>query len=422
MTSLHFRQKITLFPGIYHFNKVIFERVRYLGYISEFYHQERGLNMWYFTQEENELRQMCRDFARNELAPFAEKHDSEESFNIKAFKKMGELGILGITADPEYGGAGLGATAATIVMEEFGKACAGSTLSYLAHSMLCVNNISSNASAEQKSKYLPKLISGEHIGCMAMSEPGFGSDAVGMKCRATRKDDHYIINGNKMWITNAQYADIIYLYTRTGKNKKELTTFIVEKDTLGFSVSREIHKMGMRSSPTGELSFENAKVPIENRVGTEGDSVTHMMKNLEIERLTISGISLGIAQACVDQCFQYASEREQFGKSLGSFQMIQKMLAEMAAETEMMRHFLYNICQQWDDGKVSNTAAAMIKLQLPKMATKIALDAIQLHGGYGYSREFPLERMMRDSKLNEIGAGTNEIMILIIAKNILEKI
>ncbi len=378
--------------------------------------------MWYFTEEENALREVARNFAQNELAPVAEKHDHDETFNLQAFKKMGELGILGITADPEYGGAGLGATAATIVMEEFGKACAGSTLSYLAHSMLCVNNINTNASTEQKEKYLPRLITGEHIGAMAMSEPGHGSDAVGMQCKAVPKGDYYEVNGNKMWITNAQFADIVYLYTRTGKDKKDLTTFIVEtKNTPGFSVSKEIHKMGMRSSPTGELSFENAKVPVENRVGAEGDSVHHMMKNLEIERLTISGISLGIAQACVDQCIKYANEREQFGKPLGQFQMIQKMIAEMASETEMMRHFLYNTCKEWDAGKVSNTAAAMVKLQLPKMATKIALDAIQIHGGYGYSREFPLERMMRDNKLNEIGAGTNEIMILIIAKNLISQ-
>ncbi len=232
--------------------------------------------MWYFTEEENALRDVCRDFARNELAPFAEKHDHEETFNIDAFKKMGELGILGITADPKYGGAGLGATAATIVMEEFGKVCAGSTLSYLAHSMLCVNNISTNASDEQKEKYLPKLISGEHIGCMGMSEPGYGSDAVGMQCKATKDGDYYKINGNKMWITNAQFADVVYLYTRTGEGKKDLTTFLVDKGTEGFSVSKEIHKMGMRSSPTGELAFENAKVPAENRVGEEGLSLIHI--------------------------------------------------------------------------------------------------------------------------------------------------
>lgn len=378
--------------------------------------------MWYFSDEEKQLQEVCRDFAQKELAPYAEKHDHDETFNINAFKKMGELGLLGITADPEYGGSGLGATAATIVMEEFGKACAGSTLSYLAHTMLCVNNINSNASKEQKAKYLPKLISGEHVGAMAMSEPGHGSDAVGMQCKATAAGDHYTINGNKMWITNAQYADIVYLYTRTGSGKKDLTTFIVEtKDLAGYSVSKEIHKMGMRSSPTGELTFDNCKVPKVNRVGDEGDSVYHMMKNLEIERLTISGISLGIAQACVDQCIKYANEREQFGHTIGNYQMIQKMIAEMASETEMMRHFLYNICRQWDEGAVSNTHASMVKLQLPKMATKIALDAIQLHGGYGYSREFPLERMMRDNKLNEIGAGTNEVMIMIIAKNLLNK-
>ncbi len=377
--------------------------------------------MWYFSDEEKQLQEVCRDFAQNEIAPFAEKHDHDETFNIDAFKKMGELGILGITADPEFGGAGLGATAATIVMEEFGKACPGLTLSYLAHSMLCVNNVATNCSKEQQAKYLPKLITGEHIGAMGMSEPGYGSDAIGMQCKAKADGDDYIINGNKMWITNAQYADVVYLYTRTGENKKDLTTFLIDtKNTPGYSVSKEIHKMGMRGSPTGELAFENAKVPKENRVGNEGDSVYHMMKNLELERITIAGISLGIAQACVDQCIKYANEREQFGKTLGNFQLIQKMIAEMATETEMMRTFLYDSCKLWDEGKVSNTRASMVKLALPKMATKIALDAIQLHGGYGYSREFPVERLMRDNKLNEIGAGTNEVMIMIIAKNLLK--
>jgi isovaleryl-CoA dehydrogenase len=378
--------------------------------------------MWFFTEEEKELQKVCRNFANNELAPFAHDHDNKETFNINAFKKMGELGVLGITADPKYGGAGLGATAATIVMEEFGKACAGSTLSYLAHSILCVNNIQNNASEEQKAKYLPKLITGEHIGCMGMSEPEFGSDAVGIQTKAKKDGDFYFINGTKMWITNAQYADVAYVYTRTGVEKKNLSTFIIEKGTPGFSVGKPIHKMGMRSSPTGELVFENAKVPLSNLVGSVGDSVYHMMKNLDLERITISGISLGIAQACVDQCIKYAGERKQFGKHLGSFQMIQRMIAEMATETEMMRHFLYSVCKQYDDGVRGPTIAAQVKLALPKMATKIALDAIQLHGGYGYSREFPVERMMRDNKLNEIGAGTNEVMVMIIAKNLLSHI
>ncbi len=377
--------------------------------------------MWFFTEEEKQIRDLCRDFANNELAPHAEKHDTDETFNIDAFKKMGEIGLLGITADPEYGGAGMGAVAATIVMEELGAACASSTLSYLAHTILCVNNIQNNASEEQKAKYLPKLISGEYIGCMGMSEPEFGSDAVGIQTKAENKGDHFLLNGSKIWITNAQYADIAYVYTRTGKERKNLSTFIIEKGTEGFSTGSPIHKMGMRASPTGELIFENCKVPASGLVGNEGDSIYHMMKNLELERITISGISLGIAQACVDQCIKYAGERKQFGKTIGNYQMIQKMIAEMSTETEMMRRFLYTVAKEYDDGKKGPVEAAQVKLQIPKMATKIALDAIQLHGGYGYSREFPVERMMRDNKLNEIGAGTNEVMIMIIAKNLLSE-
>lgn len=377
--------------------------------------------MWYFSEEEKQIQQMCRDFANNELAPFAEKHDHEESFNMDAFKKMGEIGVLGITADPEYGGAGMGALSATIVMEEFGKACASSTLSFLAHSILCVNNIQNNASQEQKEKYLPKLITGEHIGCMGMSEPEYGSDAVGIQTKADKKDDHYLLNGTKMWITNAQYSDIAYVYTRTGPERKNLSTFILEKDKGHFTFGKPIHKMGMRASPTGELVFDNAKVGLDQLVGNEGDSIYHMMKNLELERITISGISLGIAQACVDQCIKYANEREQFGKTIGNYQLIQKMLAEMATETEMMRNFLYNVAYKYDQGDKGPVVAAQVKLAIPKMATKIALDAIQLLGGYGYSREFPVERMMRDNKLNEIGAGTNEVMIMIIAKNLLKQ-
>lgn len=376
--------------------------------------------MWYFSEEEKQLQKTCQDFARKELAPVAEKHDNEESFNIEAFKKMGELGVLGITADPEYGGAGMGALAATLVMEEFGKACASSTLSYLAHSILCVNNIESNASKEQKEKYLTKLITGEHIGCMGMSEPEYGSDAVGIQTKAENKGDHYLINGTKMWITNAQYSDIAYVYTRTGSERKNLSTFILEKDAGHYRAGKPIHKMGMRASPTGELIMENTKVPTSQLVGKEGDSIYHMMKNLDVERITISGISLGIAQACVDQSIKYANERKQFGKTLVNYQLMQKMLAEMVTETNMMRAFLYDMAKRYDMGEKGPTLAAQAKLALPKMATKIALDAIQLHGGYGYSREFPVERMMRDNKLNEIGAGTNEVMIMIIAKSLIQ--
>lgn len=380
---------------------------------------KRKFIMWFFTDEEKELQRVCRDFARNELAPFAEKHDTDETFNMDAFRKMGEIGVLGITASPDFGGAGMGCTAATLVMEEFGKACASSTLSYLAHAILTINNIENNASPEQKEKYLPKLISGEHIGCMGMSEPEYGSDALGMQTKAENKGDHYLLNGTKMWITNAQYADIAYVYARTGKNKKDISTFILEKDKGHFSFGKPIHKMGMRASPTGELIFDNAKIPPQNRVGEENQSTYHMLKNLDIERITISGISVGIAQACLDQCVKYAGERKQFGKTIGNFQMIQKMIAEMAAEVDMMRSFIYQVAYEYDQGNHGPVQAAKVKLAIPKLATKIALDAIQVHGGYGYSREFPVERMMRDNKLMEIGAGTNEIMILIIAKNLL---
>ncbi len=377
--------------------------------------------MWYFSDEEKELQRLCRDFAQKEIAPYAEKHDTEESFNLEAFKKMGELGILGITADPEYGGAGMGCVAATIVMEEFGKACPALTLSYLAHTILAVNNIQKNASDKQKKKYLPKLVTGEHIGCMGMSEPEYGSDAIGLQTQAKKDGDHYIINGTKMWITNAAYADIAYVYTRTGKEKKNLTTFILEKEKNQFTTGKPIHKMGMRASPTGELIFEDVKVSQDQRVGEEGSSVSHMMANLDIERITIAGISLGVAQACLDHSIKYAGERKQFGKAIGQFQMIQKMIADMATKTAMMRSFLYDMAYQYDRGERDSINAAMVKLGLPRMATEVALDAIQLHGGYGYSREFPVERLMRDNKLNEIGAGTNEVMVLIIAKNLLGK-
>ena len=379
--------------------------------------------MWLFSQEEKELQSVCREFAKSELAPKSEHHDETETFNINAFKKMGDLGLLGITAAPNYGGSGLGFTAATIVMEELGKACASSTLSYLAHSILCVNNIDKNASVKQKEKYLPKLISGEHIGCMGMSEPEFGSDAVGLQTKAIKQENGYQITGNKMWITNAQYADVVYLYARTGQDKKDISTFIVDGNTPGLSVSKKIHKMGMRGSPTGELSFENCLVPENQLVGKTGDSVSHMMKNLDLERITIAGISLGIAQACLEQCQKYAMERKQFGKPIAKFQLIQKMIAEMSTEIEMMKHFLYSSCKELDNNPNydNRVRAAQIKLALPKMATKIALDAIQLHGGYGYSREFPLERYLRDNKLMEIGAGTNEVMIIIIAKQLLSE-
>lgn len=382
--------------------------------------------MWFFTQEENELRILARDFAQKELAPKASHCDASQTFNLEAFKKMGPLGLLGITAPMEYGGAQLGMVGATIVMEEFGRVCASSALSYLAHSILCVNNIYKSGSKEQQDKYLPKLITGEWIGCMGMSEPGYGSDALGMQTKATltKDKDKYSLNGSKTWITNGPIADIAYVYTRTGNGKKDITTFILEKSLGHFAAGKEIHKMGMRASLTGELVFEDNLVPMTQRVGNEGDSVYHMMKNLELERITISGISLGIAKACLEQCIRYSNERKIFGKNLSEYQLMQKIIAEMSADTTMMSHMLYSIAKSIDLQKQDVKGpllAAMIKLAIPKRVTQIALDAIQLHGGYGYSQEFPLERYMRDAKLMEIGAGTNEVMIGIIAKELLFK-
>lgn len=385
-----------------------------------------NLVMWFFTREEKELRELAKSFAIKELAPTAAHCDETQSYNIDALRKMGPLGLLGITADPEYGGCGLGVLGSTLVMEEFGRVCASSALSYLAHSILCVNNIDKNASVEHKKKYLPDLISGKWVGAMGMSEPGFGSDALGMQTKASLNEQgensHYIINGTKTWITNGPIADIAFVYTRTGTKKKDITSFILEKEKRHFSAGKEIHKMGMRASATSELIFDQSQVPVFHRVGAEGDSVYHMMKNLELERITISGISLGIAKACLEQCVKYSNERKIFGKNLSEYQLMQKIIADMSTEITMMDYALYSIAKKIDlEGSAGPLLAAQLKLAIPQKVTKIALDAIQLHGGYGYSQEFPLERYMRDAKLMEIGAGTNEVMIGIIAKQLLFK-
>ena len=376
--------------------------------------------MWFFSDEENMLAESVRAFARTELAPKIEHLDEVEEFNRDAFHRLGELGILGITVPEADGGAGLGAVSATIAMEEMGAVDASTTLSYLAHSILCVNQIARNANADQKKRYLPKLMSGEWIGGMAMSEPGAGSDALGMATRAVKQGTDYILDGTKTWITNGPKGDVFYVYAKTGAGKKEVSTFLVDRTTPGFSSGKKFKKMGMRASPTGELVFDKARVPETNRVGNEGSSVTGMMRNLDLERITISGISLGCARASIAAATQYATERKQFGKTIGSFQMIQERLAEMSAWYEACRALTYTAAKMWDSGKVQGKAASMMaaraKLQSGQMATQVGLDGIQILGGYGYTREFPVERYMRDAKLMEIGAGTNEILRGIIAK------
>lgn len=374
-------------------------------------------NEW--TSEQELLAQTLADFAQKELAPRAGSLDETEGFNRESFRTMASLGLLGITVSEEYGGSGLGCVEATIAMEKLGYACASTTLSYLAHTILCVNNLYENASPEQKKKYLPRLISGEAFGAMAMTEPEAGSDALGLRTRAEKKGGKYVLNGSKTFITNGPVADVFVVYAKTGSTKKEISTFIVEKGFPGFKVGRKLKKMGMRASPTSELSFENCEVPLENLVGQENTSISHMMRNLNIERVTISGISLGIADACVQYAARYASERKQFGETIGSFQMVQERLAEMATRTAAAKALVYGAARGFDRGDREMSLGAMSKLFSAQVATQAGLDAVQILGGYGYMKEYPVERYMRDAKLMEIGAGTNEVMRILIARSLL---
>ncbi|NCN26227.1 isovaleryl-CoA dehydrogenase [bacterium] len=380
----------------------------------------------FFDETHKTLQETVRRFADQELRPRAAELDEEQGFNLEAMKKLGELGLLGVTADPNHGGSGMDAVAATLAMEELGAACASTALSYLAHSILAVNNLSVNGSEEQKAKYLPKLCSGEWIGSMAISEPGSGSDAFGLKTEAKKKGDKYILNGTKMWITNASHSDFFWVYAKTGPTKKDISTFIVEKSFPGFSVSRKLDKFGMRASPTCELVFENCEVPEENLVGSEGGSIAHMNHNLLIERVTISGISLGIARECIKYCTAYAKDRKQFEKPLMDFQMIQKMLADATAEYLSARSLTYEAAVAIDRLGVESQEALMLgtsaKLFAAQVGTKVALDAIQILGGYGYTKEYPVERYMRDAKLMEIGAGTNEVMRIILARLLMKDV
>jgi isovaleryl-CoA dehydrogenase len=379
--------------------------------------------MWFLTDEQKMLQETVRNFARTELGPKIEHLDEVEGFNREAFFKMGQLGLLGITVKEEDGGTGLDAVSATLAMEEMAAVDASSALSYLAHSILCVNQIGANGTKAQKEKYLPKLMSGEHLGGMGMSEAGAGSDALGMQTRAEKDGDFYLINGSKTWITNGPGGDIFYVYAKTGPTKKDLSTFILDSTMEGFTTGKKFKKMGMRASPTGELWFTDVKVPVQNRVGEENQSVRAMMKNLDLERITISGISLGIARACIETATQYSKDRKQFDKPIGAFQQIQERLTEAAAWYEACRALTYQAAKTWDMGlmigKEASMMAAKAKLQSAQMATQVGLDAIQILGGYGYTREFPVERAMRDAKLIEIGAGTNEILRVVIARQML---
>jgi isovaleryl-CoA dehydrogenase len=368
------------------------------------------------------LTETVRGFAARELAPHAEELDREERLAPGIFKKLGELGLLGITAPEDYGGVGLGARAMVAVMEELSYAEPGTCLSYLAHSLLFVHNLAQNGSPEQLQKYLVPAIDGGSVGGMAMTEPGAGSDAVSMQTRAVKRGDVYVLNGSKMFITNGPIGDVFLVYARTGENRKDLSTFIVERGFSGFSVGRKLSKMGMRSSPTSELVFRDCIVPAENLVGAEGETISHMMKNLDIERVGLAAMSLGIARACFDQSLKYATERSQFRSPILSFQSVSDKIANMYVNYRAARALVYEAAGVIDEGRRANQEAAAAKIFASEMGTKAGLDAIQILGGYGYIREFPVERFMRDAKLLEIGGGTSEILRSIIVKEFQRKL
>lgn len=365
----------------------------------------------------DDIIQSVRSFANKELKlSLVEELDKIEELAPSIFLQFGRLGILGITAPEEYGGIGLGAFEMTAVMEELSSFCPATCLSYLAHSLLFVHNLAQNGSKQQLEQYLPSCISGEWIAGMGMTEPAAGSDALGMQLQARREGNFYVLNGTKTFITNGPVGNVFLVYARTGAGKYDLSTFIVEKNFSGFSVGKKLSKMGMRASPTGELVFTHCLVPLENRVGEEGACVKHLMKNLDIERVGLAAMSLGIARACLEHSLKYAQEREQFEKSIIQFQSVSDKIANMYVGYRTARAFVHEVSHIIDKGMRANQEAAAAKIYASEMATKVALDAIQLMGGYGYTRDFPVERLMRDAKLLEIGGGTSEILRGVIVK------
>lgn len=370
------------------------------------------------TSEHAMLRETLQQFVKAEVEPQAHEFDRQEKFNVPLFRKLGELGLLGLTVSEKYGGSGMDATAAVIVHEELSYSDPGFCLAYLAHSMLIVNNFAVNANDDQKARILPKLCSGEWIGAMAMSEPAVGTDVLAMQTTAAKKGDHYLINGRKMWITNGTLddngtpADCVLVYAKTGEKngRAQISTFLVEKSHPGYKVGQKIKdKTGMRGSNTAELVFEDCKVPLTAVVGHEGDSMLHMMRNLEIERLTLAAMSLGIAKRSVEVMNRYASEREAFGKPLNFFGQIQKYIADSYAEYKACRAYVYDTARKLDLTKEGNRVDSDgVKLVATTMGKNVADRAMQVLGGYGYVGEYVVERMWRDAKLLEIGGGTLE--------------
>ena len=376
-----------------------------------------------FNQDLIQLKDTINKFAQNEIAPLAKNVDENNEFPNFLWEKFGELGLLGITADEDYGGTGLNYLSHCIVMEEISRASASVGLSYGAFSNLCVNQINRNGNHEQKNKYLPELCSGKKIGALAMSEPNSGSDVVSMSLHAEKQGNKtYLLNGTKMWITNGPDADVLIIYAKTDPSagSKGITAFIVEKNMVGFSVGKKIDKLGMRGSNTSELIFNNCEVPEDNILGNPGDGASILMSGLDFERVVLAAGPLGIMASALDIVIPYTQERKQFGKSIGQFQLIQGKIADMYTTLNACRSYVYAVASACDRGETTRKDAAGCILYAAEKATSITLDAIQILGGNGYTKDYPVERLLRDAKLYEIGAGTSEIRRMLIGREISE--
>jgi isovaleryl-CoA dehydrogenase len=370
--------------------------------------------------EIDQLRDTVRAFADDEIAPLAAEIDRTDKFPRQLWPKMGALGLHGITVEEEYGGTGMGYLAHVVAMEEVSRGSASIGLSYGAHSNLCVNQIRRNGSEGQKRRYLPKLISGEHVGALAMSEPGAGSDVVGMRTRAERKGERFVLNGSKMWITNGPEAETLVVYAKTdpAAGPRGITAFLIEKGMQGFKPAQKLDKLGMRGSPTSELVFEDCEVPAENVLGRVNDGVRVLMSGLDYERAVLAAGPLGIMQACLEAVLPYVHERKQFGQAIGEFQLMQGKLADMYTTMNACRAYVYAVARACDRGQTTRKDAAGAILYAAEKATQMALEAVQALGGNGYINEFPTGRLLRDAKLYEIGAGTSEIRRMLIGREL----